>query len=163
MEAVEEWKGQGNPVHYVTHHGVQNSHSKSTPLRVVVNSTTKNCFNGPDLNSLFAKGPNSINSLYRVLIRWREFEVACVYDVSKAYHSMKTGDMEFFLRLMVWKFHEDDGWQIYGHNVVGMGDLGASVLLELTKGVAAEVGRIICELASKQLKKNGYVQRFYKK
>ena len=78
LEAVEEWKGQENPVHYVTHHGVQNSHSKSTPLRVVVNSATKNCFNGPDLNSLFAKGPNSINSLYRVLIRWREFEVDCV-------------------------------------------------------------------------------------
>merc|ERR1712035_257032 len=35
LEKVQEWKDTGGKVHYVSHHGVLNSHS---PLRIVVNS-----------------------------------------------------------------------------------------------------------------------------
>ena len=157
IEDVEAWKAQGKPVHYVSHHGVQNSHSKSTPLRVVVNSATKNCNSGPSLNQYYGKGPNSINSLYSVLMRWREFDHALVYDVSKAYHQMRTGDDEFYMRLMVWKFEKGEKWRIFGHDRSGMGDPPASTNLELTKEVASDEGKHIDEKAAEQLKKNGYV------
>ena len=42
------------------------------------------------------------------------------------------------MRLVVWKFKEEDDWDVYGHEVVGMGDPPASIELELTKEVAAD-------------------------
>ena len=157
LEKVQEWKDTGGKVHYVSHHGVLNSHSTTTPLRIVVNSALKNCYDGPSLNDLYGVGPNKINNLISVLITWRSFEQAIIYDVSKAYHSMETGPEEFFMRLVVWKFKEEDDWDVYGHEVVGMGDPPASIELELTKEVAADKGKMIDAKAAKQLKKQSYV------
>ena len=42
VDEIEEYASAGGPVHYVSHHGVLNDHSKSTPLRVVVDSAMKN-------------------------------------------------------------------------------------------------------------------------
>ena len=53
MDQIKDWKADGNPLHYVSHHGVENSHSKSTPLRVVVNSATKNNHTGPSINDVY--------------------------------------------------------------------------------------------------------------
>ena len=157
MDQIRDWKADGNPLHYVSHHGVENSHSKSTPLRVVVNSATKNNHTGPSINDVYAKGPNSINSLYAVMVRWREFDEAMIYDISKAYHTMHTTDKELYMRLVVWRMSEDDDWQVFGHCVVGMGDGPASVFLELSKEKGAEAGEKIDPLAAKQLVKQGYV------
>ena len=39
---------------------------------------------------MWAKGPNSLNSLLEILIRWRDYPMA-------AYHQVVTGDGEKFL------------------------------------------------------------------
>lgn len=75
---IEEWKSAGGVVHYISHHGVDNDHSATTPLRLVANSTVKNFSTGPSANDLWPKGPNSINNLLKVLFRWRTYEVALV-------------------------------------------------------------------------------------
>ena len=79
---------------------------------------------------------------------------ALVYDLSKAYHQMQTTEKEFFMRLVCWKYEKDGKWHYYGHTCVGMGDVSASVFLELTKEKIAEVGKAVDEWAARQLEKN---------
>ena len=55
---LEIWKSNKNkPLHYVAHHAVYNSHSLSTPVRSVVDSTVKNCGKGPSINDVYKTGP----------------------------------------------------------------------------------------------------------
>ena len=144
LEEVAEWKqrNKADPtdgiVHYISHHGVEKEKSLTTPLRLVTNSAVKNCSTGPSVNDLWPKGPNSLNNLFKVLIRWRTYEVAMVYDLHKAYQSVLTTLKELFLRLIVWRFGDEEAdWETYGFSCMTFGDVPASVILELVKALAA--------------------------
>ena len=154
---IQDWKEQGGYVHYVATHGVVNEKSISTKLRVVVDSSLKNCYTGPRLTELYAKGPNTINDLYTVLIKWRSFHKAGVFDLKKAYHSMRTTAKEFFMRLVVWKDPETGEWKTWGHRRVGMGDISAAAFLELAKAKASERGKTVDILLAEQLISMSYV------
>ena len=56
------------PINYITHHGVMKD-SVTTPLRVVTNSSKKN--GKFSLNDLMPKGPNSLNDMMAVMLRFR--------------------------------------------------------------------------------------------
>ena len=157
LEGIQDWKEQGGYVHYVATHGVVNEKSISTKLRVVVDSSLKNCYTGPRLTDLYAKGPNTINDLYTVLVRWRSFYRAGIFDLKKAYHSIRTTLKEFFMRLVVWKDPETGEWRTWGHKRVGMGDISAAAFLELGKGKASELARLIDILVAEQLLSMSYV------
>ena len=86
---LDTYKG---PIHYVSHHEVLKPDSKSTPVRIVFNSSAN--YMGHVLNEYWAKGPDLLNSLLGVLIRFREHEVALIGDVKKMYHSVKTTPTE---------------------------------------------------------------------
>ena len=62
---VAEWKG---PVHYVSHHAVVRPEKKSTPVRIVFNSSAT--FKGHCLNDFWYKGPDLLNSLFGVILRF---------------------------------------------------------------------------------------------
>ena len=128
---IRDYVKQGGYIHYVGHHPVLNPSSLSTPVRLVVDTAMRNNYTGPKLSSLYAKGPNCLNSLYSVLTTWRSYLEAGVFDVSKCYHGMKTGEPEFFMRLVVWKMPGDEHYSTWGHCCVGFGDISASTLLEL--------------------------------
>ena len=66
-----EWKG---PVHYIAHHGVLCPEKKSAPIRIVFNSSTS--FKGHTLNEYWLKGPDLLNNLFGVVLRFRENAVA---------------------------------------------------------------------------------------
>ena len=83
QEEMDEWAG---PVNYITHHSVMSASSASTPVRMVSNSS----FGNPSLNSILMKGPNSLNSMMDIMLRWRSWDVAIQYDLAKAYNTMHT-------------------------------------------------------------------------
>ena len=136
---IDAYKAGGGKVHFVGHHGVQ-SPSASTPLRIVVDSSLRNNYTGPRLSSLYAKGPNQVANLFKVLIGWRTKLRGGCFDVSKAYHMMNTGEQEFFMRLVLWRDPVTGEWIYYGHTTVGFGCVPASVLLEITKGIVSDLG-----------------------
>ena len=70
QEDMENFEG---PVHYIPHHAVLRPESKSTPVRIVFNSSS--VFQGHKLNDFWLKGPDLLNSLFGVLLRFREREV----------------------------------------------------------------------------------------
>ena len=91
-EEIQNWKG---PINYISHHGVV-SDSVTTPLRIVTNSSLKN--GTRSLNECLARGPNSLNSMLDITLRFRCHEEGMVFDLTKAYNSLKTGPIEKNLR-----------------------------------------------------------------
>ena len=154
---IKDYQEKGGVINFIGHHGVENEGSATTPLRLVANLSLKNCFTGPSVNDIWAKGPNSLNNLLEVLIRWRCYEEAVVWDLTKAYHSIRTTDKEKYLRLVVWRFDENGNWKVWAFVVVAFGDIPASVLLELVKDKAAELGKEIDGVAAARISNDSYV------
>ena len=95
---------------------------------MVVNSATKNCNTGPAVNDLWPKGPNSLSSLLRVMLRWKRYPTALVWDMSKVYHSIHTSVKEKFLRLIVWGFGKlEKNWSTWGFDRIAFGGVPARV------------------------------------
>ena len=87
-DEVDRYSG---PVHYICYHMVS-SESVSTPYRLVFNSSAK--FHGHVLNEYWAKGPDMINNLLGVLLRFRENPVAVAGDIKKMYHTVKIEEID---------------------------------------------------------------------
>ena len=154
MLSKEELESYEGPQQYISHHAVLKD-SASTPLRVVTNSSLNN--NGNSLNSCLAKGPNSLNDMFSIMLRFRCYQVVFLFDLSKAYNTMKTGVVEKHLRRLVWKFKEEDPWQDFAIDKVHYGDQPAAVLLEVSKQETAELGRHIDPEAADKIITETYV------
>ena len=150
----EELNSYEGPHQYISHHGVLKP-SVSTPLRVVTNSSFNN--HGNSLNSCLPKGPNSLNDMNKIMLRFRCYEKAFLYDLSKAYNTMRTGLVEKHLRRFVWKFDESDIWQDFGIDRVHFGDTPAACFLEVSKKKVAELGKDIDIEAAEKLIQDSYV------
>ena len=84
------------PVNYITHHKVYQPSSLSTPIRLVSNSSFRN--GSANLNDITVKGPNTLADVYDNLFKFRSYQVAFMFDITKAYNSTKTGLVEKHLR-----------------------------------------------------------------
>lgn len=82
-EEIDSWKG---PKWYISHLVAPNAHSISTPVRIVWNSSQE--FRGMSLNSLLHKGPDVLNPIRGVLLRFRSGLHAALGDVKKMYNSV---------------------------------------------------------------------------
>ena len=87
-EEMASWSG---PCQYITHHAVLKD-SVTTPVRVVSNSSFNN--GGNSLNSCLATGPNSLNPMMDVMMRFRCRLVGIQFDLAKAYNTLRTGPVE---------------------------------------------------------------------
>ena len=150
-DEMDDYRG---PVNYISHHGVLKD-SASTPLRVVTNSSKKN--GQYSLNDLLPKGPNSLNDMLEVMVRFRAYQSAFVFDLSKAYNTMETHIEERHLRRFVWRWSEDSPWIDFGIDKVHFGDRSAACQLELSKKKVALAGAHIDKEASQKLISDGYV------
>ena len=69
--------------------------------------------------------------------------LAMILDLKKAYNCIKTGDFEKMLRLQVWRWCKEDAeWETFGFTCMTFGDIGASLILEIGKQMAAEAGKV---------------------
>ena len=82
------------PVLYVSHHAVFKPGSTTTPLRIVTNTSLKNANAGISPNECMQEGPNALAPLLEVIIGFRMYEVGLAYDMTKAYQSIATGELE---------------------------------------------------------------------
>ena len=80
----EELKDYKDPVYYIAHHEVVRPEKRSTPARIVFNSSA--LYKGRCLNDCWIKGPDLLNNMFGVILRFREHPVAMSGDISKMYH-----------------------------------------------------------------------------
>ena len=153
-EEQARWNG---PVHYVTHFGVINLDSKSTKVRVVSNSAMPNANTRRSFNDTTEPVPNALSDLWDILVQWRGHEVAIMYDLAKAYQSVKTGDLELHLRRVLWRPSKELPFKTYGFTCASFGDDPAAAALELAKRRAALDAMEVDELAARQLVASTFV------
>ena len=148
---IESWQG---PVNYISHHGVEQD-SVTTPLRIVTNSSLNN--GGKSLNDCLISGPNSLNSMFDIMLRFRCHESGLVFDLTKAYNSLKTGQVERHVRRFIWRFNSSDPWQDFAFDCVAFGDCPAANFLEIGRDMTAEAGKDIDEVAAQKIINDSYV------
>ena len=123
----------------------------TTPLHVVTNN------GGNSLNSCLASGPNSLNPMLDVMLRFRSYPIAVHFDLSKAYNTLRTGLVEIHVRRFVWRFSPQEEWEDFALDRVHFGDLCAATQLEVGKDLVADAGVDIDPEASQKIKDDLYV------
>ena len=134
---LQMWEG---PVHYLSIQHVVDLSSATTPLRLVTNSSLKDPVSGISLNSILAKGPNVLNDMFEILIRFRLYDCGLISDVSKAYYMLLTGILEMHVRRVLWRYGQvDSNWRTFAFLTVGMGDRPAACLMEVAVKMTVQI------------------------
>ena len=85
---------------YLPHHAVVNK-KKPGKVRVVFDCAARSC--GQSLNELLMKGPNLVNSIVGVLLRFRKHLVAVVGDIESMFHRVRVSPEDCdSLRFLLW-------------------------------------------------------------
>ena len=86
---------------YIPHHGVYHP-NKPDKLRVVFDCSAK--YRGTSLNDHLLSGPDLLNSLNGVLLRFRQHHVALMCDIEKMFHQFNVYEADRdYLRFLWWK------------------------------------------------------------
>lgn len=95
----DQLDGKDGSVWYLPHHGVY--HPKKKTLRVVFDCGAG--FKGTSLNCRLLQGPDLTHSLFGVLTRFREENVALMTDIQAMFHQVKVSERHVdFLRFLWW-------------------------------------------------------------
>ena len=131
------------PVNYITHHDVFKPGSLSTPVRLISNSSFKN--GTTNLNNLTVKGSNTLADIFENLLRFRSYQVALIFDISKAYNSIRTGMVKHHLIRLWFCFNPQEEWRLFGFNCVQFGDQPAAALMMIAVEKAADSYQAVVE------------------
>ena len=102
-DVISKWIG---PVWYVNHLVAPNPHSVTTPVRLVWNSSQK-C-RGVSMNDILLKGPDVLNPIRAVLLRFRRGVYAALGDIRKMYNSVWLEEGEMHLHRFLWRDNPDE-------------------------------------------------------
>ena len=81
-----------------------------------------------------------MSSLLTVFLGWRTYPVALTLGLTKAFQSLKTGQLKHNVYCLVWRWGDVSAdWVIFGWYVVTFGNQLAALCLELAKNMAADL------------------------
>nr|XP_054775091.1 uncharacterized protein LOC129283281 [Lytechinus pictus] len=150
---VAQYEG---PVHYISHHAVLRPEKRSTPVRIVFNSSSS--YQGHCLNDYWLKGPDLLNDLLGVLLRFRMNEVGFCGDISKMYHRVSIPERDMNVHRYLWRDMETDKKpDVYIMKVVTFGDKPAPAMAQLALRMTAEAAEARYPKAAQVLKESVYM------
>ncbi|UYV68131.1 hypothetical protein LAZ67_5003135 [Cordylochernes scorpioides] len=131
--------------HYLPHHPVFKAESNTTKIRPVLDASCKDKGN-LSLNDCLASGPNVIEQIPAILLKFREKAIGVIADIRKAFLQIEVKEEDRdYLRFLWWKNNHQI--QVFRHKRVVFGVtcspylLGAVILHHL-KGVSSEFGAL---------------------
>ena len=143
-------------MHYISHHEVLRPESKSTPVRIIFNSSA--VFQGHRLNDYWMKGLDLLNDLFKVVLRCRENEVAFVGDISKMYHRIRIPEADQQVHRFPWRnLKTDQEPDVYVKTVLTFGDKPASAMAQIALRKTADEAKEKFPEAAQVLKDNTYM------
>ena len=152
----DELKSYDGPIHYVSHHAVIRPEKKSTPVRIVFNSSSS--YHGHTLNDYWYKGPDLLNNLFGVLLRFRENAVAVCGDISKMYHRVLIPLEDQHVHRYLWRdLQLDRPSDVYVKTVLTFGDKPSSAMAQTALRRTAEDGEEIHPDAARIIKEDVYM------
>ena len=144
------------PVHYISHHAVLRPESTSTPVRIVFNSSAT--YQGHKLNDYWQKGPDLLNGLFGVILRFRENKVALTADISKMYHRILIPLEDQHVHRFLWRNLEiDRPPDTYVMKVLTFGNPHQQWLAQVALRKTAEEGECENPRAAQAIKDNSYM------
>lgn len=81
---------------------VEQPGSKSTPIRCVFNSSQR--YKGFSLNTSWHKGPDMMNSMIGILLKFREAPVACQGDIKKMFYCVRVSKGDQMMQIFAMQF-----------------------------------------------------------
>ncbi|CAG9787636.1 unnamed protein product [Diatraea saccharalis] len=118
--------------HYLPHRHVIRLSSSTTPIRPVFDASARSV-GSPSLNQCLETGPNLIELIPNILLRFREKEIGVISDIRKAFLQISISPKDRdLLRFMWWDSNNPDKLQIYRHCRVVFGLTCSPFLLEAT-------------------------------
>ncbi|XP_014674676.1 PREDICTED: uncharacterized protein LOC106814832 [Priapulus caudatus] len=152
-EEVDSYQG---PVHYIPHHSVAKRDSSSTPLRIVFNASNR--YNGKCINDCWMKGPDLLCSLFGVILRFRENQVALVGDISKMYHRILIPTIDQHVHGYLWRdLDVDREPDVYVKHVLSFWDKHAGTMAITALRLTADEGREEYPRAAEVIEANTYM------
>ena len=150
---LAEYKG---PVHYIAHHEVLRPDKKSTPVRIIFNSSS--VYQGHRLNDYWLKGPDLLNGLFGVVLWFRENQVAIGRDISKMHHRILIPLEDQHVNRFLWREMKTDREpDTYVKTILTFGDKPAPAMAQIVLRKTAEEGESLNPHAPKTLKNNSYM------
>ena len=149
----EQMTAYKDPIHYISHHEVVRPEKKTTPIRIVFNSSAS--YKGHRLNDYWIKGPDLLDSLFGVILRFRENEIAVTEDISKIYRRVLIPERDQQVHRYLWRNMERESEpDVYVKTVLTLGDKPApAIALRKT----ADEAKSSYPHAVKVLKENTYM------
>ena len=150
---VQNYSG---PSFYLSHHAVIKPESKSTPCRIEFNTGAK--YHGHTLNDYYAKGPDMLNNLLAVLLRFRKNHVAYVGDVSKMFHSIAIPEVYQMIHKFLWRgIKVNRKPDTYVMTAANMGDRPSATMAMLALQKIAKMQEFQYLYAAKAIIENSYI------
>ena len=129
---------------------------KTTPIRIVFNSLAT--FHGHQLNDYWMKGPDLLNSVFGVILRLRENEVAIAGDISKMYYRVLIHVQDQHVHRYLWRNMETKREpDVYVKTVLTFGDKPAPAIAQITLRKTADEAKASYPYAAQALKENTYM------
>ena len=151
---MDSWSG---PVHYVLLQHVLKPGSTTTPLRIFTNSSLADRI-GNSVNSILMKSPNSVVYQREVMSRYRCYKQGLSSDITKAYFTMRTGELEMHVRRVVWRYGDSSAkWRHFGYRTVSFGYKPAGTFLDIVINKTAHRSDDIDQQASLKIINDRYV------
>ena len=119
-EELDSWILAGKKAYFISHQMVIVPENKTTPIRVVFNSSQK--FMGVSLNSCLSLGPDTLNNLQGILIRFREHKFAAAGDISKMFYCVRVSLADQMCQLWCHKFAHSNEVETYCMTRLVMGN-----------------------------------------
>ena len=91
MEVVNE-ETKPDAVYYIPHHAVIRQDKSTTKLRIVYDASAKS--DGASLNDCLHAGPALTQSIFDIMLRFRNHRVAFVGDIEKAFLMVHVNETE---------------------------------------------------------------------
>ena len=152
----KEIKDYEGPVFYISHHEVLKPESKTTPCSIVFNSSAN--FRGHVLNEYYAKGPDMLNNLLGVSLRFREEAVAVIGDIQKMFHSIDIPLLDQMTHRFLWRNLDDQREpETYVITAVNMRDRPSGTIAIVALRKTAEISRDEFPRSSETILRNSYV------
>ena len=152
-EEIDSYQG---PVHYIPHHAVLRTEKRSTPVRIVFNSSSS--YQGHTLNDYWKKGPDMLNGIFGVVLRFRERQVAVMGDISKMYHRILIPVKDQHVHRFLWRDMEiGRDPDVYIKTVLTFGDKPAPAMAQIALRKTANENKAEYPKAAEVLEKSTYM------
>lgn len=128
-----------NSIHYLPHHAVIKESSATTKIRPVFDASARDK-NGNSLNNCLEKGPNLLELIPSLLIKFRINAIGIISDIEKAFLQIRIQPEDRdYLRFFWWKNNNSENEpQVYKHCRVVFGVKSSPFILSATIGYHLE-------------------------